>query len=487
MAIDAIGAWTPGWWLDQLSRKLERRRPALDLLSSYYDGKPPLPTSAENARSAYAAFQKKAQLNLAELSTEAVLNRMTPTGLDCGDQAGNKKLARLWTANDLDVEHAEVHRHMLVRRNGYVMVGGPAADTGVPVVTAEDPRQVITIHDPARQNRVRAGAKFFHDPELEMDIAYLYVPGRVFRAFRQARYQIGTRPIVAFTATSWDWDTFYGGPAGLPVPGNRVGIVRFRNKEGKGDFETHLDVIDRTNHAILQRMVIMVFQAFKQRAIKIDPEEMPTRDPNTDQIIDYDKIFSSDPGAMWKLPASAEMWESAATDIRPIIDAAKQDVQDYCAMTGTPLYYADPKAGDGSAEGAQTMREAITYKADDRVKRANAGWRQVASIALEYMGDKRADSPDLRALWLPTERFSLSERSDAASKAGTDLPWAMKMEKIWQLSPQEIEAARPAHEEEVATAKAAAAVPPPVVVPADNVGNQPPVTGDANPDKGATA
>lgn len=486
MAINADAPWSPGWWLNRLSRKLDLHRPDLDLLSSYYDGKPPLPTSAENARSAYASFQKKARLNLAELSTDAVLNRMNLTGLDCGEAAGNKKLAKLWQANDLDVMHAEAHRHMLVRRDGYVMIGGPAADTGVPVVTAEDPRQVVTIHDPARRNRVRAGAKFFHDPELEMDIAYLYVPGRVFRAFREARYQAGTQPVTRFSPGSWDWDGFYAGSEGLPVPGTRVPLVRFENKDGKGDFETHTDVIDRANHAILQRMVIMVFQAFKQRAIKIDADEMPTRDPNTDELIDYDKIFSSDPGAMWKLPASAEMWESASTDIRPIIDAAKQDVQDYCALTGTPLYYADPKAGDGSAEGAQTMREAITYKADDRVKRANAGWRQVASIALEYMGDKRFDSPDLRGLWLPTERYSLAERADAASKAGTDLPWSVKMAKVWQLSPQEIEAARGEHDEELATAKAAA-VPPPVVVPTDNVDSEPPATGDVNPDKGAAA
>jgi hypothetical protein len=84
------------------------------------------------------------------------------------------------------------------------------------------------------------------------------------------------------------------------------------NRNGVGEFEPHLDVLDRINHMILQRMVIATMQAFRQRAIKGDTEDMPDKDPETGEEIDYDDIFAADPGALWRLPKVRDMWESAS-------------------------------------------------------------------------------------------------------------------------------------------------------------------------------
>lgn len=446
MAIDVEAPFTAGWWLNRCAQKLAKRQPELKLLTDYYEGKPPLPEPAPNARAAYETFVRKSRLNLAEFSTRAVMNRMQPLGFDMGeaaDNAGNAKLAKVFTKNGLIVEANEVHRNMLVRRDGYAIVG-LNNDTGVPIITAEDPRQLVTFHDPAQQRRVRAGAKFFHDPELEADFGMLYLPGRVMRAYRPARYG-NNPPNVSFSPAGWEWDATYGGVEGIPLGAgleDLVPIVRFRNEEGKADFEPHLDAIDRLNYMILQRLTIATFQAFKQRGIKVPDEDMPEKD-EAGNVIDYNDVFAADPGALWKLPASAEMWESGAVDLGPILEACRADVRDYCMLTGTPLYYAFPDAAGGSAEGAQTMRETAVYKAEDRIRRAGAGWAQVEAIALRLMGDtKRADKDSLRMVWQPAERYSLAERADAASKAGEDLPWSMRMRKIWQLTPQEIEEAR---------------------------------------------
>ena len=44
---------------------------------------------------------------------------------------------------------------------------------------------------------------------------------------------------------------------------------------------------------MLQRMTIATIQAFKQRAFK----GLPKTDPDTGEEIDYDSIFTADPGA----------------------------------------------------------------------------------------------------------------------------------------------------------------------------------------------
>ena len=457
MAIDVDTAQSPGWWMLRLARKLERKQPELDLLDRHYRGNPPLPTGAENAKSAYQAFQKKARLNLAELSTDAVLDRMIPKGFQTGasgDENGDEVARKIWATNGLEVESVEVHRNMLALRDGYVIVGGPDLETGIPVITSEDPRQVVTFHDPAQQRKIRAALKLFHDPEMGLDFAYLFLPGRVFVASNPAS-RTANHQTVNFSA-GWSWVEDRGGEAGQSLPAGsetQMPVVRFRNKSGMGEFETHIDILDRINHMILQRMVIATFQAFRQRAIQVDPADMPDKDPDTGRDIDYDKIFTADPGALWKLPMTATMWESSQVDLQPILSSVKDDIQHFCAVTRTPLFYVTPDAANGSAMGASMMREGLIFKAEDRIRRASAGWNQVMSLAFRFMGDStRAELTSLRTLWQPAERFSLAERADAATKAGTDIPWAEKMTSIWQYPPEKVAEMQPLHDAEVKAA-----------------------------------
>src|SRR3546814_3480026 len=66
---------------------------------------------------------------------------------------------------------------MLGLRDGYMMVGLDPGDESSVVITGEDPRLVVTIHDPLRQSEVRAGLKFFHDPDKQKDYAFLFLRG----------------------------------------------------------------------------------------------------------------------------------------------------------------------------------------------------------------------------------------------------------------------------------------------------------------------
>ena len=60
--------------------------------------------------------------------------------------------------------------------------------------------------------------------------------------------------------------------------------------------------------------------------------------------VDYDELFRQGPGAIWTLPATAEMWESGALDLTPVLESVKADVRDFAAVTRTPLSYLFPDA-----------------------------------------------------------------------------------------------------------------------------------------------
>ncbi len=97
-------------------KKLAKEQGRMNLLERYYDGDAPLPEGAEGQSRAYRRFQKKARLNIAQLSVAAVRERMRVGGFRTGaddDENGDVIARRLWKANKLDVYSADLHTFFL--------------------------------------------------------------------------------------------------------------------------------------------------------------------------------------------------------------------------------------------------------------------------------------------------------------------------------------------------------------------------------------
>lgn len=430
---------TPGWWIARLVPKLSAQASHCSTLNEYYEGTNGIPIASSKAtRESYRRLMAMARLNMAELVVEAVRERMQPVGFRTGastDELGDTEAWRIWQANSLDADSAIVHRAMLSMGDSFAIVGPVDVDLGAPLITPEDPRQVIIEPDPIRPRRARAAIKVWRDDVADRDRVYLYLPGFVVKASREAKSEEFTLP-ESFDGGAWDWDV--NQPERLPA--QLVPVVRFANQMGygrsRGEYERHISVLNRINYTILSRLEIATLQAFRQRALK----GVPSKDADGNEI-NYDDIFSNDPGAMWLLPAAAEMWESQQVDLGPIRQAIRDDVQDLAAVTRTPLFYLDPAASQGSAEGASLSREGLIFKTTDRIATTSESWEQVMATAFAFAGDtERANRAAAEVIWAPPERYSLNERAQAAQLAMIGgVPWRTVMRDIWQFSPQQVD------------------------------------------------
>lgn len=438
MPIDTTQPQSPGWWLKRLMGELQAKQQRFDFLDSYQKGDPPFPFGPANCRNVVRDFQRKARANFAPLISGATSERMVPVGFRTGaegDENGDAEAWRIWQANGLDAQYP---KHCLSTRalsEGYAIVGGPDAMIGAPLITFEDPRQVITAHDPANQRRVIAALKVFTNEIANADLAYLYLAGYVLVA---QRTRTGADQTIGWDVGGWEWR---GVPQRIPVGNGLVPVVKFSNRSdltGRtlGEFEDVIDDLDRINLMLLQRLTVAVMQAFRQRAIKGD---LPDRDEDGESI-NYDDVFSSDPGALWHLPAGVDMWESAGVDLTPLLESVKADIRDVAATTRTPMHYLFPDAANGSAEGASMMREGLIFKVNDRIIGDSDPLEAVMSLAFLFSGDTtRAQRSDMEVLWQPPERFSLAEKYDAASKAqAAGVPWRTVMSETLQFSPQNV-------------------------------------------------
>lgn len=442
MPIDTETPGSAGWWLARLGKQLVDKRPRYDALAAYARGDHPLPeTTNAQSRQAFAAFQKKARTNYPALISGAVRELLMPMGFRttlAQDERGDAAANRIWQANSLDADGGLVHGTALDLGDAYVIVGPVDDETGEPVITPEDPRQVVAETDPVRPRKTRAALKMYRDAVDGIEVAYLYLPGddgriEVHRAVRDLRT---TSDAFGFDAQAFDWD---GDVQVLDVTRNPV--VRFRNRpqiDGSviGEFEDALDMVDRINHLILDRLVIATMQAFRQRALKGD---LPETDAEGNPI-DWNTIFAPGPDALWNLPDGVDLWESQQVDLSPILRAVQDDVQSLGAVTRTPAYYLTGNMEYAKSGTAQLARLALESKAIERMREFGESWEIVMALAFAFKGDEqRSNSLDLETIWTPPQRYSLTEVSDAVSKLNGVVPWRTLMTDVYQASPMQLD------------------------------------------------
>lgn len=410
-------ALSPDQWLDRLAKAMDDRSARLSLLRRYRDGDAPLPEGAEDCREAYRDFQRKARTNFGELVTDAVAERMIVGGFRVAGAPEDDDVARqIWLRSRMQAGSNDVHRDMVGLSSGYVMLGG---DRGRATITVERPEQVITEHDARRPDIVRAAAKVYRDTLNGADVALLHLPGELYIFKRPLRDMLTNAPLNHIRAQG-GWRVDDAEETGLSF----VPVYPFVNRGGLGEFETHVDVLDRINWGILQRLVVTAMQAYRQRGIKGD---LPPEDADGKEI-NYDEVFSPAPGALWQLPEGIDIWESQQTDITPLLSGVKDDIAHLAAVTRTPMSTLLPGGENQTAEGAAFAKEGLVFKAEDRQSRANWGDVMAGAMAIERGESEPVEGVEVT--WKPAARPSLAERADAASKA-QDLPWRTKMEEIW--------------------------------------------------------
>jgi hypothetical protein len=454
-----------------------RRQLRLAILDSWYRGEPPLPEGAKGWAVTYRGFQRQACSNFAELIPESVRARMAVIGIrtsDDEDATGDAEAWRIWRRAHMPIVADEVHNLFLRFGESYALVQQPDPGSSVPIVTAEDPRMVIGEQDVLRPWALLAGLKVYRDAVAGMDYAYLYRPGRVDVAFREAARR---KAVPKFDGQSWELspDVADGGLSG-DLPDGLMPLVLFQNRDCVGEFERHVSLLERINRTILERMTIATLQAFKQRGIK----GLPNKNSKTGAEIDYTGVFEANPGSLWLMPETAEVWESGAVDLTPILASIQADVKHLAAVTQTPMHTLDPGGENQSAEGAAMAREGLVFKVRDRIQRVTPSWSAVLQTCFQWIADvtddpaekasaeERANLDGIDVIWASPELQSLNERSSAAAQAhAAGVTWRTTMIDVMGYSPQQVDRMESERQDDLVfaqqlaliQAKAAAAAP----------------------------
>lgn len=460
---------TPEEWLPILAKRMDYRMPRIRLLKRYVDGDAPLPEAGRNVRASWQKFQKESRTNWGLMIREAVANRIVPNGIKVGGSTTSPAAVRaqlIWRNNRMDSVFKDWVRFGVTFAESYMTVwsGDPG---GTPVITADSPETMCISADPLQPWRVRAGLRVWRDEDAEKDYALVWIDGSRQKFSRDCYTAGAKRRMIRQISGGWD-------PDGEPVPtSGPPPIVVYNNPDYLGEFETHIDLINRINNGILYRRVIEAMQAFRQRALrsKEGTTGLQQKDASGNDI-DWSKILEPAPGCLWDLPPGIDIWESQQTDTRPLLDGSKDDVRQLSSASSTPLPMLMPDSANQTAAGATATTEAFLSKCADRCQEAQVGGVAILVEALQLDGTDLGDTT-LDLSFEPVERVSLVEKMTAAAQAKLA---GMPTKTIWRdvlgWSPEEIAQADQDAADEALTALLAA--PPPTNTP-------PPNTNDAAP------
>lgn len=403
---------TPQEWLNTLARRLDLRRNHVEKLRSYSDGNAPLPEMNKETEEAWMRFQAKARTNWGELIVSSVVDRIVPNGLTVkGDSKSPKALAaqRIYRDNRMDSVIKDWVRFGLIYTQSYLTCW--RGEDGKPVITADSPETMCVITNPLQRWRPKAALRVWRVDEEAKDFAMVWTEGR-WDLFSRPTYTsvehkvIPTRWLTNLAEGQW---THQDSGASMGIP-----VVLYNNPGGAGEFENHLDLIDRINEGILQRLVIVALQAFRQRALT--GGMLPEKDENG-KTIDWAKVFAPAPGALWNLPEGLDIWESQQVDTGPILAASKDDVRQLSAVTRTPLPMLMPDTANSSAEGARSTENGYIFRCRDRATEARLGSIAIMVIAMAMSGQPLDDDENLDVTFEPVERITLAEKYQAALAA----------------------------------------------------------------------
>jgi hypothetical protein len=404
---------SPDEWLRILTRRLDMRRNHVERLRSYTDGNSPLPEMSDETREAWIRFQRKARTNWGDLIVSSVVDRIVPNGITVKGDPKNEKAQlaqRIWRDNRMDSVVKEWVRHGLTYAQSYLTVW--AGDKGgVPIITADSPETMCVVTNPLQKWKPQAALRVWRTDEEATDYAMVWTEGRWDQFERPTYAQVEHRVIPnqwLRNLAEGQWThTNSGASVGIPV-------VVYNNPGGAGEFERHIDLIDRINAGILERLVIVAMQAFRQRALT--GGMLPERDENGNTI-DWTKVFAPAPGALWNLPAEMAIWESQQVDTGPILNASKDDVRQLSAVTRTPLPMLMPDNANTSAEGARTTENGYVFRCRDRASEARLGAIAAILTALRMAGTDLAEDDNLDVTFEPVERITMAEKYQAGLAA----------------------------------------------------------------------
>lgn len=429
-------------WLASLGPELMDRRSRIERWQRYYDGNQDLAAGPSQHRRAYREFQKKARTNLCKLAVDSMVHRMQVIGYNTGNENESRvsnQIWNLWQQARLDSRQFDTYRRALVCGSAFEVVGRDKKKADKPLVSIESANNIIIGYDPADPTVRLAALRLWHDKYENKWMATLFLPGERHAFRTKKEHDANSAGMLRWDERSWE--------RRLEVARSfqDIPVVEFRNgaegEDGRAEFDVAMDIQDRVNLTLLNRMTAERYAAFRQKYLlnfQVDYDEETGLPINP---------FNSAADSMFTVPPpkpgepEPRFGDLPQTDTANMLRAVEADMSAFAAISITPIYYLPGDLINISAEGIAALDAGHTAK----IREKTAAWSESHEEKLSLMAQVAGVKTDLTSaeiIWTRPENFDLSSMADYAVKLSqAGYPLSIIAAKLGD-SPQQIEELR---------------------------------------------
>lgn len=423
---------TPWWWLHRLTQKLLDRHERYDILERYALGDHPLPNADYRYVKALKDLQAMARTNYCELVISATTDRMKVKGFRFGPVGeADSDAKRIWDFNDMDYQSPININTAATFGLCYALVSppDPSEEDAEPVICIEDPKMCVVERDPYRITRSLAGLKMWQDDVAGTVMAVLFLPTEIF-TFYSTKYNDVTSQTEATLTQNFTFHPHAGAFELLDVQPNPFGEVPLIEGNwqpafgelGKAEHEGILDIQDRLNRTMLDRLIIAKSQSYRQRwATGLAPPgkrgaKRPPFDPGADIL-----WVTADP--------AVKFGDFDVADLSKLIEATQDDIANIAAVSKTPGTYLMTRMVNVSGDTLTQDQIALVNKVGTRMESMGWFYERVMKLAFKIKRNQKYREVEASTIWADPEKRALSEKADAMNKlivAGVPLEIAME-------------------------------------------------------------
>jgi hypothetical protein len=420
---DQLVASSPEWWRRRLILRLRARNELSDEYAAFYEGVQPLAFASAKFAQTFGQRYARLPANFMPLVVDAEAERLIVQGFRFGGSSADKGVWSIWQANQLDEESQIAHEIALVKGVSYALV----APGSPPVVTIEDPAEVVVETEPGNRRLRRAALKLFLDDEGHLR-SFLYLPESIYK-WRSVREWRAT-----YSMENVQWEPFADEGESFPVR-NALGVVPVipllnrprRDGSGRSEIAPVMGNQNAINKLRFDSLVAAEYVAFPQRwvtniDIPVDPDTgkpiapfkpgvenlWAIRRPTPDEVASYgDKV---PPPALGQFPAA---------DLGPYIEAIEAEIGEMSAISRTPYHYflGTPTAVPPSGESIKSSEATLVKKVGRASVNLGEGWEETMRVALIAAGQtSKARVVDAETIWADPETRNEAARTDSIIK-----------------------------------------------------------------------
>lgn len=421
-------------WLDALSEALDERQKKVDEYRAWYEGNHPLPEPPVNTFAAHDAEARTAFRNMARLG---VTNLMAPVvdspasklrieGFRFGESpvSSDAEAWTIWERNNLTGDSDLSTHGALETGQAFAVVWADAQ--GLATITVEDPAECIVAYQTGSRRVRAAGLKRWVADDGHLN-ATLYLTDAIYK-FRSKQKANSTLYVPARPGeTKWLIREVPGEEWPLKNPTGKVSLHEIRANPqlkhsryggGRPEFLGQLNEQRKLNLTVLQMLITMEHQAFRQRwvtgwGVPTNANGEPDRNLLLKASAAALSVFNNDQAG--PDDQDIRVGEFAQADFNPFRMAIQEWVKVIASTSATPPYaFLLGDMVNVAADSLARIEAQHTNKIEAHGRALGVDYTEIILDALAIEGNEKANDPSAAVIWCEPESRTATEQANLA-------------------------------------------------------------------------